>query len=70
MFSQKIILQPLPKVVVHVEHVGQQGLAGLLLQVQLLHLVLHHDGFAGDLLPWPRHAQEPGDPLQKQNSHL
>ena len=28
------------KVIVHVEHVGQQGLGGLLLQIQLLHLVL------------------------------
>ena len=27
-------------VIVHVEHVGQEGLGGLLLQVQLLHLVL------------------------------
>ena len=28
------------EVIVHVEHVGQEGLGGLLLQVQLLHLVL------------------------------
>ena len=58
------------EVIVHVEHVGQQRLGGLLLEVELLHLVLHHDGLPRDLLPRPRHPQHPGDPLQEQRPHL
>ena len=58
------------KVIVHVKDVGQQRLGGLLLEVELLHLVLHHDGLPSDLLPRPRHPQHPGDPLQEQRPHL
>jgi hypothetical protein len=59
-----------PEVVVHVQHIGQQRLGRLLLEVELLHLVLHHDGLPGDLLPGAGHAETPGDPLQEQNAHL
>ena len=31
---------------------------------------LHHDGLPGDLLSRPRHPQHPGDPLEKDCSHL
>ena len=44
------------KVIVHVKDIGQQGLGGLLFKVKLLHLVLHHDGLPGDLLPWSSHS--------------
>lgn len=59
-----------PEVVVHVEHVRQQRLWAPLLEVQLLHLVLHHDGLAGDLLPRAGHAKHPGDPLQEHRADL
>ena len=55
-----------PVVVLHVEHVGQQGLGG---RVQLLHLALDCQGFQGDLLARPGHPQEPGDPLEEDNPH-
>ena len=52
-----------PVVVLHVEHVGQQGLGG---RVQLLHLALDCQGFQGDLLARPGHPQEPGDPPEEK----
>ena len=58
------------KVIIHVQDIGQQGLGGLLLEVELLHLVLHHDGFPGDLLPRSGHPKDPRNPLEKQCSHL
>ena len=58
------------KVIVHVKDIGQQGLGGLLFKVKLLHLVLHHDGLSGDLLPWSGHSKDPRNPLKKQCSHL
>lgn len=51
------------KVIIHVQDVGQQGLGGLLLEVELLHLILHHDGFPGDLLPRSGHSKDPRNPL-------
>jgi len=57
------------KVIVHVKDIGQQGLGGLLFKVKLLHLVLHHDGLSGDLLPWSGHSKDPRNPLKKQCSH-
>ncbi len=45
-----------PEIVVHVKDVGQEALGAALLQVELLHFVLHHDSFAGDLLPRAAHA--------------
>ena len=61
---------PRPEVVLHIQHVGQQRLGGALLQVQLLHLVLHHNRLAGDLLAWTGHPQEPGQPLQEYTPDL
>ena len=58
------------EVVVHVQHVGQERLGGTFLQVKLLHLVLHHDGLAGDLLTRARHAKEPRNPLKEHRPHL
>lgn len=58
------------KVVVYVEHVRHQTLRGSLLELQLPHLVAHGDGFPRDLLVRPLHAQNPGDPLQKQKPDL
>ena len=52
-------------VVLHVEHVGQQGLGG---RVQLLHLALDCQGFQGDLLARPGHPEEPGDPLEEDDA--
>lgn len=46
----------LADVVVDVQDVGQERLRGTLLQLKLPHLVVHHDGLAGDLLTWPVHA--------------
>ena len=59
-----------PEVVVHVQDVGQQRLGGTLLEVKLLHLVLHHDGLAGDLLAGAAHAESPRDPLQEKAADL
>ena len=44
-----------PQVIVHVEHVGKETLAGLLLQAELIHLVVHVDRLPRDLLPRPAH---------------
>ena len=33
--------------------------------INLLHLVLYEDGLECDLLAWPGHPEEPGDPLQE-----
>ena len=59
-----------PEVIVHVEHVRQQGLRGVLLHVHLLHLVLDQDRLPRDLRSWPGHPQKPGDPLEKKESCL
>ena len=59
-----------PKVVVHVKHVGQERLGRFLLEVQLLHLVLHHDCLPSDLLSRPGHPEEPRDPLEEEGPHL
>ena len=59
-----------PQVVINVKNVRQQRLGGLLFQVQLLHLVLHHYRLPGDLLPGPGHPEDPGDPLEEQSSYL
>ena len=42
-----------PEVIIHVQDVGEQGLGGGLLHVQLLHLVGHHDCLPSDLLSRP-----------------
>ena len=39
-----------PEVIIHVQHIGEQRLGGGLLDVQLLHLLGHHDCLPGDLL--------------------
>ena len=59
-----------PEVIVHVEHVRQQGLRGVLLHVHLLHLVLDQDRLPSDLFSWTRHPQQPRDPLEKKDSYL
>ena len=56
-----------PVVVLHVQHVGKEGLGGGL---QLLHLVLYLDRFKGNFLARSGHSQEPGDPLKEDGSHL
>lgn len=55
----------LADVVVDVEHVGQQRAGRPLLELELSHLVVHHDCLARDLLARPVHAQEPRQPLQE-----
>ena len=55
------------EVIVHVQHVGQQGLGG---RVDLLHLVLHLDGLQSELLSRPRHPEQPGDPLEEDDPDL
>ena len=56
-------------VIIHVKDIGQEGLGGGLLHVQLLHLALHHDCLPGQLLPGPGHPQQPGNPLEEQHPH-
>ena len=51
------------KVIIHVEDVSQQGLGGLLLKVELLHLILHHNGLPCYLLPGSGHSEDPRNPL-------
>ena len=58
------------EVIVHVQNIGEQGLGGGLLDVQLLHLLGHHDGLPGDLLARPAHLEEPGEPLEEDDGHL
>ena len=58
------------EVIVHVKDVRQEGLGGVLLHIHLLHLVLDQDGLPGDLFSWPRHPQQPRDPLKEQDPHL
>ena len=60
----------LPEVVVHVQDIGEERFGGLGLQVELLHLVLDHDGLARDLLSGTTHPQHPRDPLQEHGPHL
>lgn len=60
----------LPDVIVDVEDVGQERLGRALLQFQLPHLVVHHDGLAGDLLARPVHAQDPRQPLEQHTPNL
>lgn len=60
----------LSDVVIYVQHVGQQRLGRALLQLQLPHLVVHHNGLARDLLTRTVHAQDPGQPLQQHAPDL
>ena len=52
-----------PKVVIYVHDVGQQRLGDNILLVQILHLLVHQDGFPGDFLAWSFHPEKPGEPL-------
>ena len=54
-----------PKVIIHIQDIGEQRLGGGFLDVQLLHLLGHHDCLPGDLLAWPGHLEEPWQPLQE-----
>ena len=58
------------EVIVHVQNIGEQRLGGGLLDVQLLHLLCHHDGFPRDFLPWSPHLEDPRQPLQEYDGHL
>ena len=58
------------EVIVHVEDIRQERLGGVLFHVHLFHLVLDQDGLPRDLLSWPRHPQQPRDPLEKKDSYL
>ena len=55
------------EVILHVQHVGKEGLGGGL---QLLHLVLYLDRFEGNFLARSGHSQEPWDLLKEDGSHL
>ena len=59
-----------PEVVVHVKNIGKERLGGFRLQVELLHLVLDHDGLPRYLLSRTTHSQHPRDPLQEHGPHL
>ena len=56
-------------VVLHVQDVNQQGLGDVLRLVQLLELLLHHNGLPGDLLARPLHHENPGEILEEQRVH-
>lgn len=60
----------LSDVVVNVQDVGEQRLGRPFLQLQLPHLVVHHDGLARDLFPRAAHAQDPRQPLQQHTPNL
>ena len=60
-----VIVRLRPEVVLHVEHVGEERLGGL----DLLHLVLHHDGLPRYPLSRAAHPQRPRDPLQEDCPH-
>ena len=55
------------EVIVHVQHVGQEGLGG---RIDLLHLVLHLNRLQGEFLPRTRHPEQPGDPLEEDDPDL
>ena len=59
-----------PEVIIHVKHIGEQGLGGGLLDVQLLHLLCHHDCLPGNLLTRSSHFKQPGKPLKEDKSNL
>jgi hypothetical protein len=59
-----------PEVFVNVEDVSQKALRGLLLQLQLLHPVVHHDGLPSDLFLGSVHSEYPGQPVQEHIVNL
>ena len=61
---------PSPEIVVHVEDVGEERARGVLLHLDLVHLVVHDDGLARDRLSRTAHVQDPRQPLQEQGPHL
>ena len=56
-------------IVLHVQDIDQQRLGDVLRLVQLLELLLHHDGLPGDFLARPVHHEEPGQVLEEQCVH-
>ena len=58
------------EIIVHIQNIGEQRLGGGLLDVELLHLLGHHDGLPGDLLSRPAHLKEPGQPLEEDHTDL
>ena len=59
-----------PEIIVHIQNIGEQRLGGGFLDVELLHLLGHHDGLPGDLLSRPAHLKEPGQPLEEDHTDL
>ena len=59
-----------PKVIIHVKNIGEQRLRGGLLDVQLLHLLGHHDCLSRNFLSRSGHFKQPGEPLEEDNSNL
>ena len=62
--------QTAAEIIVHVQHVGEQGFGGALLQLELLHLVIHQDRLARDLAARSRHAQHPRQPVEEECADL
>ena len=56
-------------VVLHVEDIDQQRLGDVFCLIELLQLLLDHDGLPGDLLAGPGHHEEPGEVLEEQGVH-
>ena len=59
-----------PEVIIHVKHIGEQRLGGGLLDVQLLHLLGHHDCLPGNLFTRSGHFKQPWKPLEEDKSNL
>ena len=59
-----------PQIIVHIQNIGQQALACLLLQLELVHLAVHVDCLPSYLLPRAAHSEEPREPLEEDTFNL
>ena len=58
------------EIVIKIKNISEERFRKDLFFVHFLQLLCHEEALERDLVPWPGHAENPGDPLQEQHLNL